>query len=617
MDIEKLEKRIIDAAQAYYEGKTDRDKKLYGFTDAEFDLLVEKLRKVSPDNPLLSTPGWGYIVDPKRKVQHIGSTVGSLDKIKYPEPVPASYNYYNYDVIITPKLDGGSIVLYYHNGRLTDALTRGNGSIGMSCLKKMRYLTSNVKVTENGLVSIRGEVVIPNSYHADLTARGIPNPRNYANGVINRIEADEDIKMLRFIPYTVRIYNRIINKGEMIELLSSWGFKRIPYREGSKDLKQLFEHWSEKFPIDGLVITRNNTKAISLDRPEAFTIEEDAIAYKFESERAQVTVGSIEWQVGDTGRIIPVIKLSEPVFLSGANIVSITAHNATQVKKKGIGEGAKITIERANSVIPYLVSVDSPSDKVELPEYCPDCKKPLEWKDMDLYCSYQYCPTKQMAIIKSILEVCGIPEGFGDKLLEKWVNGGTVYDVIENAHSGRIPIDSNHSHYEKLEAKLMDNLYKKFKKGFTYQEFWKMIRIQGLGDSASKKLKHTDPRKTENFNSLNLPSNVIDELDRTYDFWSIIAKDIPFIEHVEQQKEIKMSVVITGPVSMPRKKFEDMLEDNGVEVKKTVNKKTTYLICNDTSTNSDKIQDALKLGIPILDETTFLNTVGMVVYDTW
>ena len=602
MEIKKLEKEIIDAAQAYYEGKTDRDKKLYGFTDAEFDLLVEKLRKVSPDNPLLSTPGWGYIVDPKRKVQHIGSTVGSLDKIKYPEPISTD------NTIITPKLDGSSIVLYYRNGKLIEALTRGNGSIGMSCLKKMRYLTSNVKVTENGLISIRGEIIIPNSYYAELIAREIPSPRNYANGIINRIEADEDIKMLRFIPYTIRIYNRMINKKEMFELLSSWGFKRIPYRDDSKDLKQLFEHWSEKFPIDGLVITKNNTEFTPLDESEGtFTIEESAIAYKFESKRAQVTVGSIEWQVGDTGRIIPVIKLSKPIFLSEANIVSITAHNATQVKEKSIGEGARITIERVNLVIPYLVSVDSPSDKVELPEYCPDCGKPLEWKNMDLYCPYQYCPTKQMAIIKSILEVCGIPEGFGDKLLEKWVNGGTVYDVIENAHSGRIPIDSNHSHYEKLEAKLMDNLYKKFKKGFTYQEFWKMIRIQGLGDSASKKLKHTDPRKTENFNSLNLPSNVIDELDRTYDFWSIIAKDIPFIEHVEQQKEIRMSVVVTGPVSMPRNKFEDLLVDNGVELKKAVSRKISYLICNDTNKDSDKLQEASKFGIPIVNEDQFFN----------
>ena len=177
--IETLEKDIAHYSQSYYDGQQE-------ISDSEFDALVDELRTLNPKDPLLLVPGWGYAIDTKKKVDHIGSTVGSLSKIKYPE------TYDTRDTTITPKIDGGSIVLNYFDGVLEDALTRGDGAQGMSCLNKMKYILVGTKVTAMGLVSIRGEVVIPNSYHKTLVARGIPNPRNYANGIINRIEAGED-----------------------------------------------------------------------------------------------------------------------------------------------------------------------------------------------------------------------------------------------------------------------------------------------------------------------------------------------------------------------------------------------------------------------------------------
>lgn len=615
--VDLLEQDIIRYSTSYYEGNQQ-------IPDSEFDAMVDELRKQSPNSKVLSMIGWGYARDDKMKIGHLGSTVGSLNKIKFPESVNT------HDTTISPKLDGGSIILYYRDGVLHDAITRGDGSKGMSCKRKMSYILVGTKVKEKGLISIRGEVIIPNSYHDDLIKRGIPNPRNYANGIINRIDAGEDIKMLQFIPYSVRIYNRVLGKQEMLELLSFWGFKRIPQVPGNnvKDLKELYEKWSRTLPIDGLVITKNSCITASKIEANAFTIEESAIAYKFESERTQVTVGSIEWQAGDTGRIIPVIKLTEPVFLSGANIVSITAHNATQVKEKGIGDGAEITIERANEVIPYLVSVDK-SAKVYLPELCPDCGKTLEWKNMDLYCYNQHCPTKQFAIIKSMLEICGIPEGFGDKLLKKWIGGETIEEIMdywsELVKTTKTTNDYQlvpNAHYDKLSFRLKANVWKKFIAGFTYEEFWKMVRIPGLGDSASKKLKKTDPKEFFPYSSeevneviekiggnLNLPSNVMEEMYRTYYFWSKLAKKTPFAKP-KITKDATMRVVVTGPVSIPRKEFEKFLANNGIELKETVNKDISYLICNDPS-NSSKYQKAIKFNIPIVTEDGFMEIIGV------
>lgn len=617
--IADLEKDIIRYSNSYYEGRQE-------ISDSEFDAMVDELRSLDPKSKVLSLVGWGYAVDDKQKVSHFGSSVGSLGKKKFPEEHDTR------DSVISPKLDGGSIVLYYRNGILMDALTRGDGQQGMSCTRKMKYLLPNVKITKNSLVSIRGEVIIPNSYHDTLVKRGIPNPRNYANGIINRIEAGEDIKMLRFIPYSVRIYDEVLTKRQMFDLLASWGFKRIPFVDGNgqtaEDLKKLYEKWSESLPIDGVVITRNSCITASKIEASAFSIDEAAMAYKFDAPRAQVEVGSIEWQAGETGRITPVVKITKPVFLSGANITYLTAHNATQVKEKGIGTGAEITIERANEVIPYLVSVDVPVTP-ELPDVCPDCGGDLEWKNMDLYCYNQDCPAKQFAITKSILEVCGLPDGFGDKLLKKWINGESAEEIV-NYWSDYAKSNPNPSgfhlvpdgHYEKLSFRLKSNVHIKFVNGFSYEEFWKMVRIPGLADSHAKKLRNTNPldfvpQGNEKLSSvvngigskLKLPSNVIDELYRTFDYWSRLAGKISFTKPLKA-KDIIMKIVVTGPVSMPRKDFEKFLSDNGVELTETLNKEVKYLVCNNPS-NSAKTQKANKLGIPIITEDGLIHKLGL------
>jgi len=612
--VQELRDLIKGYAQSYYEGNQE-------ISDEEFDLLIEELRKISPNDNILTTPGWGYTIDSKVKIDHIGSKVGSLDKIKHPEPCETR------STIITPKIDGSSIVLYYEYGKLTKALTRGDGEKGMSCLNKMRYLLSHVKVDEPGLVSIRGEVFVPSSFHEDLIKKGIPSPRNYANGIINRIEAGEDIKLLRFIPYSVRIYRDVLTKSQMIEKLTLWGFKRIPFikGEGDEDLEQIYQKWVGKFPIDGLVITQDSNISASKIGSGQMAITESAIAYKFESPRAQVIVGSIEWQVGETGRVIPVIKLQDSVFLSGANISSITAHNATQVKEKGLGSGAKIIIERSGEVIPYLVSVES-SSQADLPDLCPVCGKLLQWKNMDLVCINLYCKAKQDAIIESILEVCGIPDGFGDVFLDKWIDSRKVEDFLDYSNQltkGTVEVFKGEGHYGKLVVQLSNNIISKFSEGFTYEEFWKMVRIPGLADSHAKKLRDTNPQDfidhyddIENLvnkigTKLKLPVNVIDELFKTYRVWIRAAKSIPFIQPVSRKTTV-MSIVVTGPVSMPRREFEKFLTDNGVEMKDSVSKDIKYLVCNESNSSSTKFKKATQLGIPIITEDALMNILGFI-----
>lgn len=611
LNIKELEESIVKHAQLYYSGKQV-------ISDDEFDKMVDTLRELQPDSAVLQQVGWGYAVDEKSKIRHTGNIVGSLEKVKYPEEPSIAY-----DVVITPKLDGSTVVLYYHQGTLIQAITRGDGINGMSCLNKMRYLLRGIQVPiTDGIISIRGEAIIPATYHDELKKRGIPNPRNYANGILNRIEAGEDIDMVRFIPYSVRVYGENdLNKTDMLGMLQKWGFKKCPYIyckkvESVNDLQTLFDKWSETYPLDGLVLTQHKVVHVPMQcemegvsDSSAYSINEIAIAYKFQSERAQIEVGALEWQVGETGRLTPMIRVKNPVFLSGATISNVMAHNATQVIERGIGAGAICTIERANEVIPYLVSVDEPVDAV-LPTRCPECGNDVVWKNMDLVCTNNSCPSRQFAIIKSILEVCGIPEGLGDSMLLTWIDHRDVIDIIEHGNNSTqysCPAYSDpESHYTKLIVQLWYNIRDKFAKGFTYTEFWSMIRIPGLGNSHARTLGEVDPKQATMDSFAMLPSNVVTSIQEKVEYWTGLAAKIPFADQ-PHGAAIALKVAVTGKLSMPRKEFEKLLATKNI-ILGSVGKDTTYLICNESS-DSSKAKKAQSLGTKVVTEVEFMALV--------
>ena len=605
MDIKELELKIKHFAQAYYEGHEE-------ISDAEFDCLVDKLRALDPHSEVLKQVGWGYCVDEKQKIDHIGTSVGSLSKVKYPERVDVTGK------VVSSKLDGGSIVLYYQDGKLINALTRGDGSKGQSCLNKMKHLLKNVRIPDKGMISIRGEALIPNKNHKVLLERGIPNPRNYANGILNRIDAGEDIKLIDFVPYSIRISDTPLNKLEMFELLKLWGFTVVPFVVGEKDtdLEQLYEEWNGLYPIDGVVVS--DLEVYSKQEGEVLFHSETAYAYKFDNEKAEGVTGDIEWQVGDTGRVVPVLKLATPVFLTGANISSITAHNASQVVERKAGIGSTILFERANEVIPHLVNVVDAKEP-SLPESCPVCGTTLGWKGLDLICENPMCKAKQDAKIYALLEACGIPDGFGDVFFEQYVQGSSIYQFVAEVNNKTIRVVNNSSHYSKLASKLTSNIYNKFSEGFSYEEFWKLARITGLGPATAKKLSTTDPcgfseayvGEVEGLGeNVKLPSNVISEMISSFKYWYKLAKMLPFKAPVAA-KQYKMQVVVTGAVSIPRKDFEQYLEENDIELKGAVSKDTKYLICNEQDSSSSKFKKAKSLGVQIVTEKRFYGLVGM------
>jgi DNA ligase (NAD+) len=615
MEYSDLELKIISASKSYYEGQAF-------ITDEEFDNLVEILKIQNPNSEILQSVGWGYKPEEKSKSRHIGSLVGSINsKFKYNENIPYDFTK---NVIISPKFDGGSFVLYYQNGILIKALSRGDGLNGRVCTNKIKYILEkyNIHNLPKGLLSIRGECIIPIKYEQELKNRDIPSPRNYVSGILNRDEITKDLDMVEFIPYSIRILEdksyKVDYKTDIFTYLSSWGFfDDFPIYSfideiNVENLKEIYEKIKFLFPIDGLVINKNSVIRSGKD------IIENMIAYKFEGETGVGLVEDIIWKTGISGRVIPVVKLKKPIFICQANIQNITAHNAQYIKDNGLNRNSLITVIRSGDVIPYIRNVLQ-EQEVDLPERCLVCGFPLDWESVHLVCNNLDCPARIKGNILKILEISGIPDGLGPNTLEEWINKyktvSLVCELVEylkNVNKEKRLEDNQNlfgNHYGKLITELEYNLLKKFNNNFTISEFWYICNLTGLGKSASYALRKVVPETflLSEINTLDVPINIKNELYRKYDFWNLLSKIIPISNEQLEERKIKYSVAVTGKLSMPRNRFEKILNENGISLG-TISKNTKYLITNESSSSS-KYLKAKKHGIPIITELDFIKMI--------
>lgn len=268
---QELEKRIAGHAYRYYMGEQD-------ISDLEFDSLVEELRSINPNSRALDI-GWGGCSEgfsSRYKSPHYGDKpVGSLDKIKFPEPVPKKYCH------VLGKFDGGSIVVYYNNGVPISAVTRHDGFQGQNVLMKLIGASCiPLEISYKGFIGVRGEVYIPLGLFAELEERGVPNPRNYVNGIVNRdTKSDPDWKYLHFMPYSIKVVEDDIfrTKSEVLEFIED-NFS-VYHPKYKTHLELQYQIMKDSLPIDGLVLIAEDL-IVTESSDGMYDIEEDAIRPK-------------------------------------------------------------------------------------------------------------------------------------------------------------------------------------------------------------------------------------------------------------------------------------------------------------------------------------------------
>lgn len=406
-------------------------------SDLEYDRLFDRLRSLETEYPDL--------VEQDSPSARVGSDLsGELPESEHTIPVLSlDKAYSDADVrswidktvksagrdltfVIEEKIDGVSIVLYYEQGRLARAVTRGNGYVGNDVTANVKTIRSvPLRLTQDVTIAVRGEIFLPLERFNDIN-KGLEtpyaNPRNLAAGSIRRIKSAE----VASIPLQIFIYEGFVegvgNHLEMLEFLRDLGFRLNPrlglfssYGKIEKtagaslpesvtvgSFDDIGEFISEStaargdlpYEIDGLVLKVNE---ISVREDLGYTGHHPrwAVAYKFESPEGTTSVNAIDVQVGRTGRITPVARVT-PVLIGGSTVSNVTLHNQDYIDLLELSIGDTVAVSKRGDVIPAVERVVEKNEDGtpvwKMPGACPTCDTALVVRGAHHFCENRECP---------------------------------------------------------------------------------------------------------------------------------------------------------------------------------------------------------------------------------
>lgn len=400
-------------------------------TDYEYDRLANELEVLESEHP-------EYVIadSPTQKVG--GSVKRELRKVKHDVPVISLQDAFtkeeiysfvnrvssqvtNPKFVVELKIDGLTVMLRYHNGKLTEGITRGNGETGESVYENLLEIESIPKEIPTKLpyLEVRGEVYMSNETFEkvikkqnDAGGKKYKTPRNLASGTIRQL----DSKIVRERNLDIFVFNLEISEGkdftshsETLKWLEDQGFKTIPDYKVCTTADEIWRYVSEigekrsslSFGIDGAVIKVDNLN----DRRELGTtskVPKWAIAFKYPPEQKETVIRDIKVQVGRTGRLTPLAHL-QPVLLAGTEVSKATLHNQDFIDTKDIQIGDTVVIQKAGDIIPEVVrSIPEkrPSNAVKytIPQNCPICNSPTvkDENGADTRCISELCEAQQL-----------------------------------------------------------------------------------------------------------------------------------------------------------------------------------------------------------------------------
>lgn len=363
--IKELENLIPMYAKAYYEGQAI-------IPDAEFDKLTEELERLDPANEILHTPGWGGAESNGIKKEHKYGMVGSLVKTREFIRIPEIFR--NQTVIVSPKLDGLSLVAYYENGKLVSALTRGNGILGIEQYDKaLRIIRYKQNIPSDFTGAVRGELLMPQIKWQDLKDNSsYSNSRNAVAGIMNmKWDRNFNVDLLDyidFVPYKIIgadeefIKENLLNEDGLVSslIVKQWiekyfltPAKFVCELITEEKLNELYncEEWNY-YQLDGLVLS----DCIIKYGNKFGEMSWNEFAFKFESEKAETKVESITWNLSKNGRMVPQLNLT-PVEILETTVRNCTGNNAQWIADRNIKVGTRVMIEKKNEIIPGVVAV--------------------------------------------------------------------------------------------------------------------------------------------------------------------------------------------------------------------------------------------------------------------
>ncbi len=631
--ISELEALISRYQKSYYDGEGE-------ISDADFDKLWDELKELDPSNSILHKVGAdsGNFA----KVQHI-MPMGSQEKAANPEQFLAWAEKHKYDAyLVEYKLDGASLELQYENGYLVRAVTRGDGSIGDDITANARKMGGvNAAIYKDGQLlpftgGIRGEVIMTHEVHKTHFPDKA-NCRNAANGLMKRKDGkgSEYLNLIVYDALSTDGKSYFSNEEEKIRWLMDCGFNVVrlvicmnPDRVIAYRAKVMEERKSLDYDIDGLVIKERviNLADASRDRPD------HQIAFKFSLEEAVSTLRQVEWSING-GTYTPVAIFDE-VELNGTKVQRASLANPDTLRKLGVKIGSHVVVVKRGEIIPKIESVIEEkgleTKEIEFPHTCEVCGTKLVDEGSRLFCPNKACSKRVLHQLLKYQQVVDIRD-LGETLITSLFKDGrlkSISDIYSLQVEDLVPYFLNEESMEadkkSLGAQKVYNSIQSHRR-LRLASFVGAFDIEGVGETSAEKLI------AAGYDSLEKLLNASEEqIASVYGFAEIMAHIIVegLAENAEEMKQLVSSGTIeleeagggilagksfcfTGEmVSMKRADAEQLVKKNGGTIKSSVTKDLSYLVTNDTTSGSSKNVKAAKLGIPVIDEKTFLTLLG-------
>ncbi len=550
------------------------------------------------------------------------------------------------------KFDGTAISLIYEEGRLVQAVTRGDGMRGDVVTDNIRTIRSIPLVLHGSgypaRFIIRGEVYMPfegfNRLNQERIRRGeepFANPRNAAAGTLKMQNSALVAKrpLDCFLYYLLGEELPTDSHYENLQIARSWGFRIPEVMERYDNLEDIFrfiDRWDVQrkelpYATDGVVI---KVDSLRLQERLGSTAKNPrwAIAYKFKAEQAKTRLLSVSFQVGRTGAITPVANL-EPVQLAGTVVKRASLYNADQISMLDLHIGDTVYVEKGGEIIPKITGVDlsqRPPDSrpVEFPRTCPACGTPLVRKEGEAvyYCpNEEGCPPQIKGKIEHFISRRAMNiEGLGEETIDLLFRKGLVKNITDLYDLRPEQL----SPLERLGEKSAMNIIRSIEnsKNVPFERVLYALGIRYVGETVARTLarrfRSIDNLAHASFEELTETEEIGGKIAESILEWFRSPKNLEIIQklkekgitlelHEEEEQQAPAllagkTFVISGVFEhFSRDGIKETIEKYGGKVSSSVSSKTSFLVTGDKP-GPNKVEKAQKLGVEIIGEEEFI-----------
>lgn len=596
-------------------------------------------------------------VSHKYPMLSLGNTYSESEVSDFYNRVKEWLNGEDFEICCELKFDGTSISLTYEDGKLIQAVTRGDGEKGDDVTANVKTIRSIPLVLHGNFpksFEIRGEILMPwevfEQLNREREAREEPlfaNPRNAASGTL-KLQNSSVVASRKLDAYLYYLLGEELPADghyENLQCAASWGFKVSEHMRKAHSLQEVFDfinYWDterKNLPVatDGIVLKVNSLRQ---QRNLGYTAKSPrwAIAYKFQAERALTRLNKVTYQVGRTGVITPVANL-DPVQLAGTVVKRASLHNADIIEGLDLHIGDMVYVEKGGEIIPKITGVDTDArgfmlgEKVRFINRCPECQTPLVRYEGEAahYCPNETaCPPQIKGKIEHFISRKAMNiDGLGPETVDLFYQQGLIHNVADLYTLRANDIAGLERMGTKTAVKIIHSIAKS--KEVPFERVLFALGIRFVGETAAKKLARAIPSIDE------LASADVEKLKNIDEIGEKIAQSIVDYFQNESNKQLVerlksiglqcalkeddqalprsnklegLSIVISGVFAKhSREEYKALIERHGGKNVGSISSKTSFILAGENMGPSKK-EKAQQLGIKLMNEDEFLTLIS-------